>query len=221
VRHLGAVVAFYREKIPAGELAEIMDDCRARGLSCHNALLTVWGGGNSVRRSVTRIAPGRPAHGWQGAGVARLCGPRPVRLPGFLRAVCQQNVYRDVLRPGDHGGHRRSAGVRSRKVHPLRGVYLELRRPVERGPGTQQYRLQRGGRGIALDGELGSISNNQVGVLRVRSFGRQSRLHPCGDAIKETAVQSQERFHNQLSHVLRLLYGPTSGELLTACRTFS
>ena len=30
---------YYREKIPAGELAKIMEDCRARGVSCHNALM--------------------------------------------------------------------------------------------------------------------------------------------------------------------------------------
>ena len=30
---------YYREKIPAAELAKIMDDCRTRGLSCHNALM--------------------------------------------------------------------------------------------------------------------------------------------------------------------------------------
>jgi electron-transferring-flavoprotein dehydrogenase len=30
---------YYREKIPAAELAKIMEDCRARGVSCHNALM--------------------------------------------------------------------------------------------------------------------------------------------------------------------------------------
>jgi electron-transferring-flavoprotein dehydrogenase len=30
---------YYRETIPAAELAKIMDDCRARGVSCHNALM--------------------------------------------------------------------------------------------------------------------------------------------------------------------------------------
>jgi electron-transferring-flavoprotein dehydrogenase len=30
---------YYREKIPAAELAHIMEDCRARGVSCHNALM--------------------------------------------------------------------------------------------------------------------------------------------------------------------------------------
>jgi electron-transferring-flavoprotein dehydrogenase len=30
---------YYRAKIPAAELTKIMEDCRARGLSCHNALM--------------------------------------------------------------------------------------------------------------------------------------------------------------------------------------
>ena len=30
---------YYRDKIPAAELAQIMEDCRARGVSCHNALM--------------------------------------------------------------------------------------------------------------------------------------------------------------------------------------
>jgi electron-transferring-flavoprotein dehydrogenase len=30
---------YFREKIPAAELARIMEDCRARGVSCHNALM--------------------------------------------------------------------------------------------------------------------------------------------------------------------------------------
>jgi electron-transferring-flavoprotein dehydrogenase len=30
---------YYREKIPAAELTKIMEDCRARGVSCHNALM--------------------------------------------------------------------------------------------------------------------------------------------------------------------------------------
>ena len=30
---------YYREKIPAAELAKIMEDCRTRGVSCHDALM--------------------------------------------------------------------------------------------------------------------------------------------------------------------------------------
>ena len=30
---------YYKEKIPAAELATIMEDCRARGVSCHDALM--------------------------------------------------------------------------------------------------------------------------------------------------------------------------------------
>ena len=95
---------YYREKIPAAELAKIMEDCRARGVSCHNALMD-------------RV--GWPAIPYDGQLLvshqdALLMGGKVQAPPGYADHVrfiypdfCErcvsQNVHRDVLRPGDHG----------------------------------------------------------------------------------------------------------------------
>ena len=96
---------YYREKIPAAELAKIMDDCRARGVSCHNALMDRVGG-RPFRTTASCWYRTRTPCSMGGKVQASPGYADHVRFvyPDFCELLCQQNVYRDVLRPGDHGG---------------------------------------------------------------------------------------------------------------------
>ena len=122
---------YYREKIPAAELTKIMEDCRARGVGCHNALMDRVGwpaipydGQLLVSHQDALLMGGKvqAAPGYR--------GPCTLRIPGFLRELCRQDVHRNVFRPGHHRGRCRNSGLRSRKVHPLWRLHLELRRPT-------------------------------------------------------------------------------------------
>ena len=63
---------YYRGKIPAAELRRIVEDCRTRGVSCHDALMERCGWpAIPYDGQLLVYAPGRAADGRQGAGARR------------------------------------------------------------------------------------------------------------------------------------------------------
>ena len=132
-----------------------MEDCRARGVSCHNALMD-------------RV--GWPAIPYDGQLLvshqdALLMGGKVQAPPGYADHVrfiypdfCERCVSKMCIEmcsgQAITRGRRRRPAIRSRKVRPLRRVHLELRRAAGRGPGAQQISFQRRRRRTALHGEL-------------------------------------------------------------------
>ena len=98
-----ALAEYYGRRIPASELDRILADCRAKGTSCHDALMDRCGwpaipydGQLLVTHQDALLIGGKVQ---APAGLRR---SRRLRLPRLLRALRVEDVHRDVLRPGDH-----------------------------------------------------------------------------------------------------------------------
>ena len=119
---------YYSGRIPPAEVRKIRDDCYARGVSAHAALME---------------RAGWPAIPYDGQLLvshqdALLMGGKVQAPPGYADHVafvfpnqCQrmrhQAVRGSVFRPGHHTRRKRRAGFRPREMRPLRRVPLELR----------------------------------------------------------------------------------------------
>ena len=92
-----SIESFFQGRIPASEIAAIRRDCTAEGSA---ALRRAHGprglARHRVRRPAAGLAPGRPAHGRQGAGPAGLPRPRDLQKP---RACARPATRRSASRP--------------------------------------------------------------------------------------------------------------------------
>jgi hypothetical protein len=118
---------FYAGKIRADEVQRIVADCRAKGITSHDALMDACGwpavpfdGEFLVTHQDALLVGGKVQ------ATAGLCGPRAVPGARSLRSVRGQAVHRDVFGASNHAWLRRCAGVRSRKMHLLRRLPVEL-----------------------------------------------------------------------------------------------
>ena len=135
---------YYRGRIPDAEIEQLRKECAIKGVSLHGALMQrVRLAGDSLRRPVARLAPGRAAARRQSPGAARLRRPCRLPLPRALRTMRHEDLHRALLRPGHHPGRGRRAGLRPREMRPLRRLLLELRSAYPREPRAHEHRFPR------------------------------------------------------------------------------
>ena len=96
---------YYREKIPAAELEQILEDCRARGVTCHDALMDRVGwpaipydGQLLVSHQDALLIGGKVQAPAGFADHVRFL------YPDFCERCVTKTVHRDVLGAGDHPG---------------------------------------------------------------------------------------------------------------------
>ena len=189
-------------RIPAEEIDAHPEECHARGVSCHDALMDrVRLAGDSLRRPVARLPPGRAADGRQGAGAARLspttCSSSiPISASAAARKLCIEMCSGQAITPGETAC-RPSTARSASTAAPACGTAAY----VGRRPGAKQYRFPRRGRRIAFHGELGP---SQLAPERpiTTEAPNHHRIHPI------RAATVRERSHTRPSKSQSLIPHP-------------
>ena len=146
---------YFRGRIPPGEVRKIRDDCYARGVSAHAALMERAGwpaipyDGQLLVSHQDALAAGR-----ESAGAARLRRSCRVCFSERMPAMRHQAVRRSLFRPGHHARRKRRAEFRPREMRSLRRLPVELRLRLAGKPRTHGRRLPRRHGRLALGGEL-------------------------------------------------------------------
>ena len=112
-KRIPGVEDYFAGRISRDEIAKLREECKAAE---HSAARRVDGqgrlAGNSLRRTVARLAPGRAA-AWAARCRRRTATPTTwfFRKSGTLRKMRRADLHRGVQRPGHHARRKRRAGV--------------------------------------------------------------------------------------------------------------
>ena len=130
---IGTVEGFYAAGSPPRRSPGSARSARRRASRCTTRSWTRAGWpADPARREAARLAPGRAAHGRQGAGAGGLRRPRRLPRPELCERLRDAGLRRDLLGRGAPPGRRRRPELRPREVRPLRRLPVELHRAGRR-----------------------------------------------------------------------------------------